>query len=463
MSAATEVLDRLRAMDVLAGLSEEQLEWLGGACEIVDYAEGDIVLRPGDPPLKMYFILKGEFHAHPETGAADEGRVYYHHAGEVTGMLPFSRMKRIPRLIRAAAPTQAALYPAANFPELLERIPVLEPRLVAVLADRVRQTTRTEQQRDRLVSLGRLAAGLAHEMNNPAAAGQRAASELRRAMDDVTAASFRLAAAVDQEALDGLQALRDALDPAAAASLGTLERADREAEIISWLESRGVEDGDALAPGLVEGGVDAQWLDRLAQKVAPALFQVTLDWLEATLRTDELLGTVQQASQRISTLVGAVKEYTFMDQAPEQEVEVNAGLDATVRMLTHKLKGVTVVRRYAPHLPRVRAYGAELNQVWTNLIDNAADAVGPGGEIVLATSLQEGSVKVDICDNGPGMPAEVQAQVFDPFFTTKGVGKGTGLGLDIVQRIVQQHRGSVAVHSRPGKTRFSVTLPAAEG
>ena len=457
--ATPEMRARLRAVPIFADLSDGDLDWIAAQCQILELAEGDILARPGDPADRMFIILRGEIHSRPEKGAADEGRVYTFREGQLTGMIPFSRMTRIPRTVCAAVATRVAGFPASLFPELLRRIPALEPRLVALLADRVRQATRTEEQRDRLVSLGRLSAGLAHELNNPAAGAQRAVKELQRTVKDVARWSSRLGARTSEQTVAELTRIRGELRPGAGAGLPALDRADREDEVAAWLEDRGQEDGMGVAPTLVEAGADAAWLGRLEVAVTRDLLPLAVRWLEAMIRADDLLHTAQQATARVSTLVGAVKEYTFMDQAPVQEVDVHAGLDNTVRVLARKLEGITIVRQYAPDLPRIQAHGAELNQVWTNLIDNAADAAGAGGQIVLATAFDRDSITVQVRDNGPGIAPEVQPHIFDPFYTTKAVGQGTGLGLDIVRRVVEQHRGRVHAESRPGDTCFTVNLP----
>ncbi len=457
---SADLVQELRLVPVLHDLPEEQLAWFAAQCRVVDYQPGDVIVQEGDPADTMFVLLAGETQTRRDKTAVD-GRVVVNRAGDITGMLPFSRLTHFPVTARAVARTRIAFFPAAQFPEMLQRIPELGARLVATLSDRVRQTTRFDEQREKLISLGRLSAGLAHELNNPAAAVRRGTSQLRSALTDAQAWTARLARQTDEATIEQLGALASTVDPATAARLSPLERSDREEEIGAWLEARGVDDAWEIAPTLTEAGVEVAWLERFGETTPDDALPLALRWLEATLRAEELLRTVEQASARISTLVGAVKGYTFMDQAPLQEVDVHAGLDSTLQVLAHKLQGITVTRDYAPDLPRVQAYGAELNQVWTNLIDNAADAVGRGGHIALHTRSDGDGVRVEILDDGPGIPPEIQPRIFDPFFTTKEVGRGTGLGLDITRRIIEQHQGSIHVESQPGNTRFVVRLPVA--
>ncbi len=451
--------DLARLFPVLADLRESDILWIADRCTVVDFVSGDVVLRPGDPPDRMLFVLQGELHSIPETQARDAGRMYIFRAGEITGMLPFSRMTRIPRLVTAATRTRIAEFPASEFPEMLKEIPALEPRMVALLADRIKQTTQSEQQVEKLASLGRLSAGLAHELNNPAAAARRAAADLRGALEESVMSTARLTDAVGLETTQRLRDRRKELADRPARHLSTLERGDLEDQLAATLDGMGFSDAWRIAPSLVDSGVDAGWLESFLA-VAPAESrELALECLECNLRATEILRTVEEAADRITRLVGAVKQYTFMDKASLGEVDVHAGLDSTLRILANKLSSVTVRREYASDLPPIIGLGAELNQVWTNVLDNAADALAGEGEILIRTWAGDGKVSIEIRDSGPGMAPEVAARVFDPFFSTKGVGSGTGLGMDIARRIVEQHRGVIEVESRPGSTSFRITLP----
>ncbi|HEY9894388.1 MAG TPA: ATP-binding protein, partial [Candidatus Sericytochromatia bacterium] len=309
-----------------------------------------------------------------------------------------------------------------------------------------------------------LSAGLAHELNNPAAAGHRAAQQLREAIATIQTRLLKLCdelfPAAQREALVAVQQAAIAY-LAADHRLTPLEQSDREDALTDWLDDHHFANGWTLAPVLVAGGIDIAQLDQLTQQLTPAALTEGLSWLAETLTLAGLVNEVEQSTSRISTLVKAIKSYSYMDQAPLQEVDLHEGLESTLTILNHKLKyGITVDRQYASKLPRISAYGSELNQVWTNLIDNAAYAMDGKGRLTIRTAIDHDQVFIEIADTGAGIPPTVQAHIFEPFFTTKGVGDGSGLGLDIVRRIiVNRHHGEVRVTSQPGNTRFQIWLP----
>jgi signal transduction histidine kinase len=329
-------------------------------------------------------------------------------------------------------------------------------------ANKMRNLEGYSQQREKLVSLGTMAAGLAHELNNPAAAARRAAAHLQETTDKVQTLLCQLTRTLDHEHLQHLfAASRDALERSVRApAIDHLERSDRADAIAVWLEARGVAAAWELAPTFANAGVDIAWLGQIAAKLPAASHPEALGWLESRLNLKSLLSQVEQSTGRIAELVKAVKSYSYMDQSPMQEVDIHEGIESTLTMLGHKLKNVTLVRAYDRSVPRITAYGSELNQVWTNLIDNAIHAVNGTGKICVGTCLEDDQLLVEIVDNGPGIPPEVQAHLFEPFFTTKPVGTGTGLGLIISNRIVaDRHGGEIEFESRPGETRFKVRLP----
>jgi signal transduction histidine kinase len=384
-------------------------------------------------------------------------------SGQVTGLLPFSRLTRFPMTVRAVQPAWLLGLNKDHFDEMLQRIPELLPRLIGVMADRIREYSRAEQQRDKLSALGKLSAGLAHELNNPASAARRAAEGLRESMlelrqtnkllddDSLSCAERSALASFEENLLDQLSSKPQ---------LDALEQSDLEQELASWLNRRNIANASHLASGLVEAGVDRAALDKLGAQYRDVVLSHILARIVSSVSSERLTREIETSTGRISELVRAIKEYTYMDQAPEQEVDVHRGIDSTLTMLKFRLKrGVDVKREYDPNLPRVFARGSELNQVWTNLIDNAIDAMGGKGELIIRTSRELDYIVVEIIDNGPGIPAAVQPHLFEPFFTTKGVGEGTGIGLDTVYRIVRGHHGEVSFESRPGRTSFQVRLP----
>jgi len=349
-----------------------------------------------------------------------------------------------------------------DFWPMLSACPSVARQIFRTMATRVRNIEGYSQQREKLASLGTMAAGLAHELNNPATAARRASAHLRQVVEDVQSFACELHQRLTPEEFQHLiDASHSALARVAqSAPIDSVTRSDREDEVAKSLEQQGVADGWKLAPAFVNAGLDGQELMVLAAKLPDEALRFAFGWLEARLSLNSLLNEVDGSTTRIAELVKAVKSYSHMDKSPMQEVDVHEGIESTLTMLGHKLKNVSVTRKFDRAVPRIMAYGGELNQVWTNLIDNAIDAVKGTGNICIATFLDDDQVMVEIADNGSGIPPEVQAHIFEPFYTTKAVGSGTGLGLVISNRIVaDRHGGEIEFESHPGETRFKVRLP----
>ena len=458
---SSELAGEMRKIPVFADLKDEELDWLASHAEELVLEPGDIFIREGDSAEYMAIFLEGE--AESKAMGRPDGPIYTAVAGQVTGMLPFSRMTHYPVTSRALIRTRIARVHVRNFPEMLQQIPALGPRLAGIMVDRVREYAQLNSQRDKLASLGKLSAGLAHELNNPASAGKRAAMELRRAFQGLEAAHEEF------EKNDPSQEQRISLRTvevnarnrhAEAKPKDAMEQSDREEAIGTWLDRAGVQKGWEVAPLLAEAEVTVQELQQLEKRLGSQLLGPGLRRMVGKLEVFRLAHELENSTSRISELVAAIKEYSYMDQAPNQEVDVSKGIESTLTILHHKLKqGVNVIRKYDPNLPKVFSYGSELNQVWTNLIDNAIDAMKGKGDLQILTCREQDDVLVEIVDNGTGIPAEIQPQIFDPFFTTKAVGDGTGLGLDTVYRIIRKHHGSINVSSHPGYTCFRVRLP----
>lgn len=455
----------LRNIEIFSDLTDEQIEWFASHSEDLRLAPGDILIHEGEPADSLFVLLEGEIRGRRESGGGD-GPVFTARAGQVSGMLPFSRMTHFTVVARALQPTRLARLRKPDFDEMLRVIPPLLPRLVTVLADRIREVSRADQQREKLVALGKLSAGLAHELNNPASAARRAAETLRKVSKQVREANQRLyitGLSQEQRMLLGETERKMVDDLGTAPPLDSLAESDRQEEIEDWLKKNGVHDQGSMASGLVETGLDNATLDRLARAFDRATLSDVLIKLVANIEAEKLTRDIESATGRISELVRAVKEYSFMDQQPQQEIDLHQGIDSTLTMLKFRLKhGVNVSREYDAKLPRVFAHGSELNQIWTNLVDNAIDAMQGKGELRIRTVRELDYALVEVIDNGPGIPEEVKPHLFEPFFTTKGVGAGTGLGLDTVYRIVRNHHGQVTVQSRPGETRFQVRLPLSQ-
>jgi len=456
-----EVLELLRKSPVFSDLPDDQIAWFLGQAQEMPLKAGELYARQGAPADAMFVLLEGEFQWRGdfsgETFVRDLG------AGEVTGLLPFSRMKIFSLSGRALTDARVLRFPAAMLPELVHRMPELATRLVGLMSDRIREATRFEQQRDRLAALGKLSAGLAHELNNPASAAKRATSQLRDLLKRVRDASHELGKRHLSDSERGeIERLEASLMQADGHPLDALAVADLEDKLDSLLRSHGQNDLWQLVSDLARRNFQPEALDHLFATFDPETARMALCRISALGEIAGVLNEIESSTSRISDLVKAIKEYTFMDQAPIQNVDIVKTLENTLTIMNHKLKkGVTVQRDYQKVPLLVDSFGSELSQVWTNIIDNAIDAMGGKGELRVRTYRDDDCVVVEIGDNGPGIPAEVEPRIFEPFFTTKAVGEGTGLGLDTVQRIIRKHRGGIRVRSKPGDTRFQVRLPVA--
>lgn len=442
-------------------ITQEEYDWIRANSREVELSEGDYFFREGDVNRHFYIVLEGEMQI---TRMVDGKKRVMGTTprGIMGGEISLLNDSESPVDSCAIMPTRLLVFDEAAFRELIVRCPVVGQRILQTAAQRMTGVVQIVTQEQKLAALGKFSAGLAHEMNNPAAAARRAAKTLVSVLPDLQTQTLRLhALGLNDVQIRSLIALQvDAIKAAGEAMpLTPLERSDREDAIADWLDNLDVDRSWELAPTFVNTGVSLTDLQTLVEHVGANHAEPLIVWLECALKAADLVSEIEQSTERISNLVGAVKEYTYMDQAPVQDVDVHRGLENTLRVLQYKLRGITVERQYDESLPAISARGSELNQIWTNLIDNAIDAVGEGGTITLITRHENDFVMVEIADNGVGIDAANMAKIFEPFYTTKEVGKGTGLGLDITYRIVQQHHGTIEAHSEPGHTRFIVRLP----
>jgi signal transduction histidine kinase len=455
-------LDELRRVPLFADLSETDLERLYQMAKTVYMDAGELVFEEGSPGDALYVVLDGALEVAKRQGGQDVV-LAVRRAGEFIGEM--SLLEQAPRSasVRTLQESRLLMISQTAFETLLSCSPSAPLKILHTVTSRLRSTESMLVQSEKMAALGTLAAGLAHELNNPAAAIVRSTAQLRDALSERERSATELGALTDPRQINMINALQEETVRRTVAPTPSdpLSLSDQEGELQEWLEDHGVEQAWEFSPVLVSFGWDRDGLERLAEHFSSAHLPVVVRWLAAGSSVYGLLEEVVKSAEELSEIVKAVKTYSYLDQAPIQDVDIRESLENTLVILRPKLKaGISITRDYADDVPRIEAYGSELNQVWTNIIDNAIDAMQGQGELVLRAYTKDGDVAVETIDNGPGIPPEVQPRIFEPFFTTKAPGAGTGLGLHIAYNIVvHKHRGQIQVTSKPGETCFRVVLP----
>jgi signal transduction histidine kinase len=460
-----ELITLLRGVSILSSLKDEDLKCLEGIDEL-HLSEGDVIIRQGEFATHFLIVLTGRIGVFQAAPNKHESEVVTYEGGSAFGELPLLANQPVGGTVRATKPSHLLALDEEAFWHLMTTCPYVRKAILGNMAQRFQRYQNMTLQQEKMASLGTLAAGLMHELNNPGAAAKRAASQLRQNLERMNELGLRLSrSALDEDQKECILELKQhAMSAHRPVRMNSLEQSDAEEELASWMEDAQIENAWKLAPTLVSIGITSRELECARSEFTPELFSDCLGWLEALVSSMSLVGMIEESIGRITELVHAVKSYAYEGKGARQSINVNDSIHATLVILGHKMreKEIVVEREFDDSLPALQTEQSGLNQVWTNILDNAIDAVGPHGVIHIKTwpdHRASPQIIISISDNGPGIPLDVQPRIFDPFYTTKEVGVGTGLGLGIVARIVEQFGGTIRFSSEPGRTEFLITLP----
>jgi len=462
-------IDELKNVIALSELSDELLQWIMDHGEPLEYEEGEIVAKTGDPADWMFIIVEGKIDYYMNVNGK---LVFYYNftndveTGGVTGLLPYSRMKIYSGNSIVVEKVRGLRIHKKYFPELEKLNPDFIQRLIGYMTERARFFATTQMQKEKVSALGNLAAGIAHELNNPASAINRISYDLKnRLFLNIELTEKMLKQNINPEYIESLRVKIESKDNTPKQKLSALQRMKYEDGLTDWLEDKGLPTDQLVVETFTDAGFSSEDLEILSEKIPKEDLVQILLWIENLLSSQRIIKDLAEASTRISNLVGAIKSHVHMDRTNEkQPTDIHNDIENTLTLLGHKIreKNISVKKIFCSDLADVPVYVGELNQVWTNIIDNAIYALDQGGEITIESTCDTKNVNIKIIDNGKGIPSEIQSRIFDPFFTTKKVGEGTGIGLDLVKRIITRHDGEIKVHSKPGRTEFFVCLPISQ-
>jgi signal transduction histidine kinase len=462
-------IQKLKKVVALSDLSDEHLQWILNHSEPMEYKDGDIVAKTGDSAEWMFFIIEGRVDYYRNVS----GRlVFYHYfsndaeSGGVTGLLPYSRMKMYSGDSICAGILRGVRLHKKYFQELEQLNPEFIQRLIGYMTERAKSFATTQMQQEKVSALGKLSAGIAHELNNPASAISRISSDLsNRLFLNIELTEKMLSQNINPDQIQFLRNMIESKERISKPKLSAMQRMNKEDDLMLWLEEKGLPTDQQVVESFTEAGLYGEDLETLSETVPKEDLVQILLWIENLLSSQRIIKDLEEASTRISNLVGAIKSHVQMDRTNEkQPTDIHKDIENTLTLLGYKLrdKNISVKKNYCEDLVEIPAHIGELNQVWTNIIDNAIHAMDMGGELTIETTCDTKNFNLKIRDNGRGIQAEIISKIFDPFFTTKKMGEGTGIGLDLVKRIINHHNGDIKVHSKPGRTEFHICIPISQ-